>query len=79
MRQLHKPLFLLSLYYETKIDEMLFAYHVDLGHVKAKDQQQQQNVFNDSTMESTPSSSLGKNLMNEDDLKASYAMGTSVC
>ena len=57
---------------------MLFAYHVDVGHVKAEDQQQQQNVSDDSTMESAPSS-LGKNIMNEDDLKASYAMDTSVC
>lgn len=48
----------------------------DVGHVKAEDQQQQQNVSDDSTMESAPSS-LGKNLMNEDDLKASYAMDTS--
>ncbi|KAJ9695679.1 hypothetical protein PVL29_010917 [Vitis rotundifolia] len=49
----------------------------DVGHVKAEDQQQQQNVSDDSTMESAPSSGLGKNLMNEDDLKASYAMDTS--
>lgn len=48
----------------------------DVGHVKAEDQQQQQNVSDDSTMESAPSS-LGKNLMNEDDLKAPYAMDTS--
>lgn len=48
----------------------------DVGHVKAEDQQQQQNVSDDSTMESAPSS-LGKNIMNEDDLKASYAMDTS--
>ena len=75
---MQKALFWLSLYYKTRIDEMLFAYHVDVGHVKAEDQQQQQNVSDDSTMESAPSS-LGKNIMNEDDLKASYAMDTSVC
>ena len=34
---------------------MLFAYHVDVGHVKAEDQQQQQNVLDDSTVESAPS------------------------
>lgn len=76
---MQKALFWLSLYYKTRVDEMLFAYHVDVGLIKAEDQQQQQNVSDDSTVESAPSSGPGKNLMNEDDLKTSYAMDTSVC
>lgn len=58
---------------------MLFVYHVDVGHAKAEDQQQQQNASDDSTVEAAPGSGLGKNLMNEDDLKTSYTMDTSVC
>lgn len=62
------------------MDEILFVYHVDVGHLKADDQQQLQNVSaDDLTVESAPCSGLGKNIGNEDDLKASYAMDTSVC
>ncbi|XP_061988018.1 general negative regulator of transcription subunit 3 isoform X1 [Rosa rugosa] len=45
----------------------------DAGHPKVEDQQQQ-NLPDDSTSESAPSSGLVKNLMNEDDMKASYAI-----
>ncbi|KAI5330629.1 PREDICTED: general negative regulator [Prunus dulcis] len=46
----------------------------DVGHPKVEDQQQQQNTPDDSTVDSTPVSGLVKNLINEDDLKASYAI-----
>ncbi|XP_031264764.1 general negative regulator of transcription subunit 3 isoform X1 [Pistacia vera] len=46
----------------------------DVGHLKVEEQQQQQNLPEESTVESAPSPGLGKNLMNEDDLKVSYAM-----
>lgn len=36
--------------------------------------EEQQHPSDDSTVESAPSSGLGKNLMNEDDLKSSYAI-----
>ncbi|XP_009355951.2 general negative regulator of transcription subunit 3 isoform X3 [Pyrus x bretschneideri] len=45
----------------------------DASHPKVEEQQQQQNIPDDSTADST-SSGLVKNLMNEDDLKASYAI-----
>ncbi|XP_050375905.1 general negative regulator of transcription subunit 3 isoform X2 [Argentina anserina] len=47
----------------------------DAGHPKVEDQQQQ-SVIDESTSESSPSSGLVKNLMNEDDMKASYAIDT---
>ncbi|KAM0980288.1 hypothetical protein ACFX13_016278 [Malus domestica] len=46
----------------------------DVSHPKVEDQQQQQNIPDDSTADSTPNSGLVKNLMNEDDLSASYAI-----
>ncbi|KAL6181360.1 hypothetical protein ACLB2K_048015 [Fragaria x ananassa] len=45
----------------------------DAGHPKVEDQQQQ-SIPDDSTSESAPSSGIVKNLMNEDDMKASYAI-----
>ncbi|KAG2686303.1 hypothetical protein I3843_09G000800 [Carya illinoinensis] len=48
----------------------------DVGHAKVEEQQQQQNLPDDSTIDTTTGSGLGKNLMNEDDLKASYALDT---
>ncbi|XP_070680343.1 uncharacterized protein [Malus domestica] len=45
----------------------------DVSHPKVEEQQQQQNIPDESTADST-SSGLVKNLMNEDDLKASYAV-----
>ncbi|KAK2638166.1 hypothetical protein Ddye_025961 [Dipteronia dyeriana] len=55
----------------------------DVGHLKVDDQQQQQqqqqqqNLPEESTLESAPSPRLGKNLVNEDDLKAPYAIDSS--
>ncbi|XP_059462361.1 uncharacterized protein LOC132191387 isoform X3 [Corylus avellana] len=46
----------------------------DVGAAKVEEQQQQQNLPDDSIVDSTSGSGLGKNLMNEDDLKASYAI-----
>lgn len=51
----------------------------DLGHAKVEETHQQQNLSDDSTSEPAPSSGLGKNLINEDELKASYALDTPVC
>ncbi|KAK4581501.1 hypothetical protein RGQ29_024935 [Quercus rubra] len=48
----------------------------DVGHVKVEEQQQQQNLPDDSTIDSTTGSGLGKNLMNDDDLKTSHAIDT---
>ncbi|XP_048443858.1 CCR4-NOT transcription complex subunit 3-like isoform X4 [Pyrus x bretschneideri] len=45
----------------------------DASHPKVEDQQQQ-NIPDDSTADSTPNSGLVKNLMNEDDLSASYTI-----
>ncbi|KAF3441223.1 hypothetical protein FNV43_RR15136 [Rhamnella rubrinervis] len=45
----------------------------DVGHSKVEEQQQP-NVSDDSNTDSVPSSGIGKNLMNEDDLKAPYAI-----
>ena len=38
-----------------------------------------QNLPEDSTTESVPTSGLGKSLLNEDELTATHAMDTSVC
>ncbi|XP_058212350.1 uncharacterized protein LOC131324410 isoform X2 [Rhododendron vialii] len=48
----------------------------DPGHAKVEETHQQQNLSDDSTSEPAPSSGLGKNLINEDELKASYALDT---
>lgn len=50
----------------------------DVGSAKVEEQQQQQNLPDDSTVDSTTGSGLGKNLMNEDDLKASYTIDSPV-
>ncbi|XP_059647301.1 general negative regulator of transcription subunit 3 isoform X2 [Cornus florida] len=47
----------------------------EVGNAKLEElQQQQQTLSEDSTAESAPSSGLGKNLLNEDDMKASYSL-----
>ncbi|KAI4348439.1 hypothetical protein L6164_009163 [Bauhinia variegata] len=46
----------------------------DIGSSKVEEQQQQQNLPDDSATESTASTGLGKNLINEDDLKSPYAV-----
>ncbi|XP_043815806.1 CCR4-NOT transcription complex subunit 3 isoform X5 [Manihot esculenta] len=48
----------------------------DVGHLKAEEQQQPQNLPDDSIPESAATSGLSKNLVNEDELKATYAMDT---
>ncbi|KAK9290752.1 hypothetical protein L1049_008928 [Liquidambar formosana] len=45
----------------------------DVGHTRVEEQQQP-NLSDDSTVESAASSGLGKNPMNEDDLKTPYAV-----
>ncbi|KAJ4721227.1 CCR4-NOT transcription complex subunit 3 [Melia azedarach] len=49
----------------------------DVGHLKVEEQLQQQNLSEESAPESAPSSGLSKNLMNEDDMKAPYAVDSS--
>jgi len=51
----------------------------DAAHVKVEDQQQHQNPSDDLKTEPATNSGLSKNLMNEDDLKFSYAADTPVC
>ncbi|XP_057508966.1 general negative regulator of transcription subunit 3-like isoform X1 [Actinidia eriantha] len=45
----------------------------EVGHAKIEDMQQQQNLSDDSTTEPASSTGFGKNLINDDDLKASIA------
>ncbi|XP_048333387.2 general negative regulator of transcription subunit 3 isoform X4 [Ziziphus jujuba] len=45
----------------------------DVGHSKVEEQLQP-NISDDSTTDTVPSSGIGKNVMNEDDLKASYTI-----
>jgi len=57
--------------------------YADVGSAKVEEQQQQQqqqqqNLPDDSTVDSTTGSGLGKSLMNEDDLKVSYAIDSPV-
>lgn len=54
-------------------------HDADLGHAKVEETHQQQNLPDDSTSEPAPTSGLGKNLITDDDLKASYALDTPVC
>ncbi|OMO62301.1 hypothetical protein CCACVL1_22902 [Corchorus capsularis] len=49
----------------------------DLGHAKLEEQQPQ-NLPDDASSEAVPTSGLVKNLMNEDDMKAPYAMDSPV-
>ncbi|XP_017252558.1 uncharacterized protein LOC108223027 isoform X2 [Daucus carota subsp. sativus] len=48
----------------------------DVGHAKVDELQHQPNVSDDSAAESSPRTGVVKNLMNEDDIKASYALDT---
>ncbi|KAA8516252.1 hypothetical protein F0562_016545 [Nyssa sinensis] len=50
----------------------------EVDHTKVEELQQQQTLSDDSTAEAASNSGLGKNLMNEDDLKASYPLDTPV-
>ncbi|KAK9155042.1 hypothetical protein Sjap_002522 [Stephania japonica] len=51
---------------------------LDASHSKVDDQQQQQNLSDESSLEHSMSSGLNRNLTNEDDLKISYGAGGSV-
>ena len=64
--------------YNAKKQNIFIICDAEVGHVKV-DEQQQQNLPDESVPEAATSSGLGKNLMNEDDLKASFAMESSVC
>lgn len=48
----------------------------DAGHSKADELQQQQISLEDSSADAN--AGLGKNLLNEDDMKASYGLDTPV-
>ncbi|KAJ8550714.1 hypothetical protein K7X08_000084 [Anisodus acutangulus] len=48
----------------------------DTGHSKADELQQQQILPEDSSADSAANAGLGKNLLNEDDMKASYGLDT---
>lgn len=50
----------------------------DVGHSKAEDLQQQQILPEDSSADPSVNAGLGKNLLNEDDMKASYGLDTPV-
>lgn len=61
-----------------KLNVCLFLYCIDVGHSKVEEQPQP-NISDDSTTDTVPSSGIGKNVMNEDDLKASYTIDSPVC
>ncbi|KAL8147127.1 hypothetical protein AgCh_004733 [Apium graveolens] len=48
----------------------------DVGYTKVEELQHQQSFSDDLAAESSPRTSVVKNLMNEDDIKASYALDT---
>ncbi|TMW95814.1 hypothetical protein EJD97_008309 [Solanum chilense] len=48
----------------------------DVGHSKAEELQQQQILPEDSSADPSVNAGLGKNLLNEDDMKASYGLDT---
>lgn len=50
----------------------------DAGHPKVEDLQQQQTLPEDSSADSAANPGPGKNLLNEDDMKASYGLDTPV-
>lgn len=56
----------------------LLLYCTDVGHLKVEEQQQP-NISDDSSTDTVPNSGIGKNVINEDDLKASYTIDSPVC
>ncbi|CAJ1793883.1 unnamed protein product [Sphenostylis stenocarpa] len=50
----------------------------DVGNSKIEEQQQHQNFSDEPTTESTASTGIGKNLINEDDSKSAYAVDSPV-
>lgn len=56
-----------------------FLYDADVGNSRIEEQQQHQNFPDESTIESTASPRISKNLVVEDDLKSSYALDSPVC
>ena len=59
------------------ITEYLPVYAAEVSHAKI-DEQQQQSLPDNSATDPTTTSGLGKNPMNEDDLKATYAVDSPV-
>lgn len=53
-------------------------YGPEIGVTKVEEQQQH-NLPDDSNADTAPSSGFGKNLTNEDDMKAAYAIDSVVC
>lgn len=53
---------------------VLILFDADLNHLKNEEQQQPQSLSDDPTLESTPNT-----LVNEEDLKAGYAVDSPVC
>jgi len=54
-------------------------YYADVGNSKSEEQQQHQNFPDEPITESTASTGIGKNLINEDDSKSAYAVDSPVC
>lgn len=63
----------------VKVIYLSFVRVEDVGHTKVEELQHQQTFSDDSAAESSPRTGVVKNLMNEDDIKASYALDTPVC
>lgn len=63
----------------VKVIYVSFIPVADVGHTKAEELQHQQTFSDDLAAESSPRTSVVKNLMNEDDIKASYAVDAPVC
>jgi len=58
---------------------LYYLYYADGGNSKGEEQQQHQNFTDEPTTESTASTAIGKNLINEDDSKSAYAVDSPVC
>lgn len=56
-----------------------FFYSADVGNSKVEEQQQHQSFPDEPVTDSTASTGIGKNLINEDDLKSAYAVDSPVC
>ena len=70
-------MFDLDLQYVVMIEYFLM-YAAEVSHAKV-DEQQQQNLPDNSAVDPATTSGLRKNPMNEDDLKATYAIDSPVC
>lgn len=63
----------------VKVIYISFVPVADVGNTKVEELQHQQTFSDNLASESSPRTSVVKNLMNEDDIKASYALDTPVC